>query len=317
MLRHQMRPIGLRVLLLVAALLLCVFACWPSLLLPSVRSVLEGSPFEVSPGTARVVVREGPPRPRVRELVVERRGDPNAPSFVHLPEDLSRAEVVRLDGSSEMIHLIPRSHALAAAVAALLLLISVPGLLLRKTGSPWYSLLAEPGGGFSLSRVQLLLWWAAAFVSYSALSLPVCSFIPLTPQFAVLLGLSAATTVLGGALSPSAAQASTSTPVSTPTLSSPPPAPQPPFRPERSAASPRTSEVPPPDPADLVSDWRGNGDVTRYQYLLLSLVGAILLLLTVARELTLPSIPEQFLYLLAISQGTYVAAKGVKAFPSK
>ncbi len=317
MLPGDMSTTAIRLALLAAAFLLCAVACWPSLFVPSARSVLEGSPFEVSPGTARVVVREGPAGSNVTELAVQRRGDPSTPSFVHLPRHLSTAEVVRLDGSSEMIQLIPRSRALAAAAAALLLLISVPGLLLRKTRLPWYSLLAEPGGGFSLSRVQLLLWFAAAFVSYSALSLPICSFIPLTPQFAVLLGLSAATTVLGGALSPSAAQASTSAPVSTPTLSSPPPEPHPPFRPERSAASPGTSEVPPPDPADLVSDWRGNGDVTRYQYLLLSLVGAILLLLTVARELTLPSIPEQFLYLLAISQGTYVATKGVKAFPSK
>lgn len=313
-----MRTTAIRVILLALALLLCAVACWPSLVTPSARSVLEGSPFEVSPGTARVIVREGLSQPRARELVVERRGDPTVPPFVHLPRDLSTAQVIRLDGSSEMIHLIPRSRALAAAIAAALLLLSVPGLLLRKTRLPWYSLLAEPGGGFSLSRFQLLLWWAAAFVSYSALSLPICSFIPLTPQFAVLLGLSAATTVLGGALSPSGAQAGTSASASAATLSSPPPEPHPPFRPERSAAvTPGMSEVPPPDPADLVSDWRGNGDVTRYQYLLLSFVGAVLLLLSVARELTLPSIPEQFLYLLGISQGTYVAAKGVKAFPGK
>jgi hypothetical protein len=74
-----------------------------------------------------------------------------------------------------------------------------------------------------------------------------------------------------------------------------------------------TSDIPNLDPRDLVSDWQGGGDVSRYQYLLLSLVGATIFTIAFLRTVRIPAIPEQFLYLIAASQATYLGTKAVKA----
>ena len=77
-----------------------------------------------------------------------------------------------------------------------------------------------------------------------------------------------------------------------------------------------TSDVPNLDAGDLVSDWQGGGDVSRYQYLLVSLVGATVFTIAFLRTVRIPAIPEQFLYLIAASQATYLGTKAVKAAKS-
>jgi hypothetical protein len=66
-----------------------------------------------------------------------------------------------------------------------------------------------------------------------------------------------------------------------------------------------------------VEDPQGNTDPTRVQYLALSLVGMVTLLGHFLTTLRIPTIPETFLAVLAVSQGTYVAAKAVKSAPAK
>ena len=146
-------------------------------------------------------------------------------------------------------------------------------------GGPWYQLLSEAGGGYSLARVQLLVWFLPTAILYGALSFTLHSFVEISAQLAVLMGLSGATTMLGTAASPTPA----------------------------AGAAPVA-----PDLRDVVNDWNSHGDLSRYQYLLLSLVGATIMVATFWQTLAMPEVPSQFLYLLAASQGTYVATKAVK-----
>ncbi len=68
----------------------------------------------------------------------------------------------------------------------------------------------------------------------------------------------------------------------------------------------------PPKLSDLVTDWRQQGDLSRYQYLLLSIVGAITMVAAFATSFRLPAVPQQLLILLGASQATYVGTKAVK-----
>jgi hypothetical protein len=145
----------------------------------------------------------------------------------------------------------------------------------------WYRLLSEAKGGYSLSRVQLFVWFLPTAILYGALSFAQQGFVEIGTQLSLLLGLSGATTVLGTASSPAAAASSG----------------------ERAA----------PDLRDVVSDWNSQGDVSRYQYLMLSIVGAIVMVAAFWRRLEMPTVPSQFLYLVAGSQGTYLATKAIKS----
>jgi hypothetical protein len=144
---------------------------------------------------------------------------------------------------------------------------------------PWYQLLSEQDGGYSLARVQLLLWSVPVIVIYGAVSAVSRSFMSIDSQLQILLGLSGVTTFLSTAASPAPVERGTSS----------------------SAAL-----------SDLVTDWNGQGDVSRYQYLLLSLFGSIVLVVSFLQKLELPHIPTELLYLVGGSQATYVVTKAVK-----
>lgn len=179
------------------------------------------------------------------------------------------------------LHVVPRGYVVIAAVLVLALAVLLP-YAFRTPGTalgPWEALLTEPGGGYSLARVQLLLWFLPVAVLYAALSIVSRSFAPIDTQLTILLGLSGVTGTLGAATSPPLAD----TPIGVPRLT------------------------------DVVHDWTDRGDITRYQYVLLSLVGACVLIIGFAQHLEFPHLPSQFLYLVAASQGTYLATKAVKA----
>jgi hypothetical protein len=146
----------------------------------------------------------------------------------------------------------------------------------------WYHLLSEKMGGYSLSKVQLFIWFLPAAILYGALTFTLRAYVEINMQLSLLLGLSGATTLLGTASSPPTARGANGTAVA-------------------------------PDLSDMVSDWDSNGDVSRYQYLLLSIFGAVGMVASFGRQLEMPAIPTQLLYLVAGSQGTYLATKAIKA----
>lgn len=67
-----------------------------------------------------------------------------------------------------------------------------------------------------------------------------------------------------------------------------------------------------PQPRDLVEDFQGFGDVSRYQYLLLCLGGALTFLVSFLQTWQIPNLPSQMLALVAGSQATYLVVKGIK-----
>lgn len=202
---------------------------------------------------------------------------------------------VTLEGGGSTIRgldILPRRWFWIAGLGVLLLLLGIPYVLeagkgVRDTSAipvkPWYYLLSEAAGGYSLARVQLLIWFAPAVVLYGGLCVSLHQFVEIDTTMAVLLGLSGATTLLGTAANPPAAAV-----------------PQP------------GAPVEPPKLSDLVTDWRQHGDLSRYQYLLLSIVGAITMVAAFAASFRLPAVPQQFLVLLGASQATYVGTKAVK-----
>lgn len=157
---------------------------------------------------------------------------------------------------------------ITALLAALLLMRSTPG-----TTGP----LAERGGGLSLSRVQLLIWFIPAFAMFVALSVPLLDLAPIDPSFAVLFGLSGLTAVLSPAASPH-----------------------------------KPDSAPPPNLRDLVEDWQCDLDFSRIQCLALTVVGALVLLASFVPTMRVPSVPEGFLGLLGVSQAAYMGTKVVK-----
>jgi hypothetical protein len=173
--------------------------------------------------------------------------------------------------------------ALLLAIIAILLPYALGGSAGGIDGG-WYRLLSEPQGGYSLSRVQMFVWFLPTAILYGALSLVQQGFVEITAQLALLLGLSGATAILGTASSPS-------------------------------AVASRASVA--PDLRDIVNDWNDHGDLSRYQYLLLSVVGAAVMIVAFWRKLEMPTVPPALLYLVAGSQGTYLATKTVKAMKPK
>jgi len=189
------------------------------------------------------------------------------------------------------VRVLSRGWFVAGAAGVLLVLLGIPYLLrvgestVDAKGNPigpWYYMLSEPKGGYSLARVQLLVWFIPAILIYGGLSLALTRFAPLDGTIAVLLGLAGATTLLGTAANPS------------------------------KATSEAGGEVEPPALADLVTDWYEHGDLSRYQYLILSVIGAATLLAAFLKDFIIPEIPQQFLYVVGASQATYVGTKAVK-----
>lgn len=242
--------------------------------------------------------------------------------FIRIPLT-GRVIVRRLQGTTVHLGLVPSWAAYLAGLGTLCWFVGLPYALLRtedlrdeheKPVGAWYFLLSEPCGGLSLSRVQLLIWFLPAVSIYAGASMPLHRFAPMDTTLAVLLGLSGATTLLSSAASPRVA----SRPV-TPTPSVPgvrEPSPPPPFATAletRMLPAMKAGEIPSFNTRDLVSDWQGSGDISRYQYLLLSLVGATIFTIAFLRTVRIPVIPEQFLYLIAASQATYLGTKAVQA----
>lgn len=92
------------------------------------------------------------------------------------------------------LDILPKGFALWAALGALLLFGALPFAIYGDKGGGWGKLLAESGGGLSLSRTQLFLWVGTAFVAYMAMSIPRGGFLSYVPQqILVLLGLAGAT----------------------------------------------------------------------------------------------------------------------------
>jgi hypothetical protein len=184
----------------------------------------------------------------------------------------------------------PRDAAYLAAGGMLLVVAALPYVLFAgglehargRPVSPWRELLAEPGGGLSLSRVQLLVWFAPALAMYAAASVPLHRFAALPPALAVLLGMAGATTLLGTAANP------------------------------RLADAPVEPAMPAATLSDLVEDWSGHADLSRYQYLLLTILGALLVGSRFFEDFTLPDVPREFLALVGASQATYLGTKAVK-----
>ena len=188
---------------------------------------------------------------------------------------------------------IARGRALWPLCAALLLLYSLPLLLLGATPrrsrpgaidsadrSAWIYLLSERGGGLSLGRVQFVIWFGLGFVMEAVLSIPVRALAPVNDTMVLLLGLGGATAILGAAATPKAGAATNAS--TTATLS------------------------------DLVEDWSQNGDLSRYQVMVLTLFVAAGALLAFFNTLSTPTIPAPLLGLISASQATYLGTKAVK-----
>lgn len=177
--------------------------------------------------------------------------------------------------------LVDAACGIEAGVGILLLTLALPFLFMN-VKNPWYQLLSEGDAGLSLGRVQLLLWFVPALFIYSALSLPLLRPAPLDPTLSALLGLGGFTTLLSTAASKPSAPAS--------------------------EGATTISSLP-----DLVTDFDNQTDLTRYQYLAVSALGSFSLLVSFIASMTMPSIPKEFLYLVAASQAAYVGTKAVKA----
>lgn len=206
------------------------------------------------------------------------------------------------DGKPQiLVRTLPPVFAWWAIAGAFLVLLGLPfipcGLGGEKDAegnpvSPWYELMSEYAGGYSLSRIQLLIWFVPALLIFAALSIPLHQFAPVNTSMAILLGLSGATTLLGTAANPvSTGGAGGNAPVTDP------------------ASAPAHK---PPNFCDLVRGCDGHADLSRYQNLLLTLFGALLLLVKFFDGFTMPVVPDEFLALVGVSQAAYVGTKAVK-----
>ncbi len=318
-----------RVLLAVGVVLLALAAILPGRL-PTENTALAGGrwvlPDDFRPTRCAVTQELNPAPPRVtrwNEFRCEL-------SPIRSPQDQSLRSGIRLwhaginrlvaregDPSPILVNVVPSWCAWITAIGAFLVLLLLPAALFPSNAvdvsgrpvSAWYSLLSEPGGGFSLARVQLLVWFVPAICMYAALSIPLHQFASLPAHIAVLLGLSGATTLLGAAANPRPAPSTGPAP----TKPGGSVAPFPPS-PDGSAAPSIASkaEVPRPNLADLVRDWQDQGDLSRYQYLLLALIGAVILVVRFFDDFSWPDLPKEFLALVGASQATYLGTKAVK-----
>ena len=238
--------------------------------------------------------------------------------------------VHRLTGQTIRLTFVKKSAAPLAAAGVLCLALGLPYALfdsrLKTSESQthigsWYYLLSESSGGLSLAKVQLLLWFLPAACIYAAISIPLHTFPPMDTTLAVLLSLTGATTLLSAASSPKDNQgAAKAQPAAAPAVAAPAPsavAGTTPAAPA-SVATPGVpaggmpSTIPDLSARQLVTDWQGNGDMSRYQYLLLTLLGVTIFTISFLKEFRIPTIPQQFLYLIAASQATYLGTKAVK-----
>jgi hypothetical protein len=267
-------------------------------------------PFAVTPGATKVTLITPPgtgtsnPKDSRQDLPIACDVDGNGRvtrATVRIPV-IGHVVVQRLNGQTCPLTFVKKSAALLAAAGVLCLALGLPYALfdpnLTTSGGKthvgsWYYLLSESGGGLSLAKVQLLLWFLPAACIYAAISIPLHTFPPMDTTLVVLLSLTGATTLLSAATSPKGK----------------------PEAAKAEAAAPggvATSTIPDPSPKQLVSDWQGNGDMSRYQYLLLTLLGATIFTISFLKEFKIPTIPQQFLYLIAASQATYLGTKAVK-----
>ncbi len=172
--------------------------------------------------------------------------------------------------------------ALPAMLGIVILMLFAPSIIRTASGDTtftWMHLLSEPGGGYSLSKTQLAIWWVPAMVITGAILAIKLDGTNLPASFAVLLGLSSATGALGVAASP------------------------------RMIAEKTTPNA----LTDLVKDWQDTGDFSRYQYLMLSVVGSASVIIAFILEARLMEIPTELLALIGASQTTYLATKAIKA----
>jgi hypothetical protein len=242
----------------------------------------------------------------VRAILVK--ASPEAPAEKGDERGLTVADLRIGDSYTLRLGIVPRWVALLAALGMFLIVISLPPIIFGRKGAAsapgaWAALLSEPGGGLSLARVQLLVWFVPALLAYAAVSIPTLTFAPIDATLAVLLGMCGATTALGAVANPSAR----SQPLGIISL--------PPRTPFPSMAGPAPAVAPAADPprlADLVEDWEGRGDFSRYQYLLLSIVGAVILSAGFVINLSFPTLPNEFVALIGASQATYLGTKAVK-----
>ena len=65
------------------------------------------------------------------------------------------------------------------------------------------------------------------------------------------------------------------------------------------------------DLTQLVCEPGGKASLARFQFLIFSVVIALSFLAVALRQKTMPGVPAEVLYLLAISGGTYLISKGI------
>jgi hypothetical protein len=101
-------------------------------------------------------------------------------------------------GAATLVYdLVPPRNLLLVAGGALALFIGLPLCLYTGEVNAWVRILSERGGGLSLSRVQLALWFAVAFVSYMATAISAGEYTEGVPaQIWQLLLLAGATSTI-------------------------------------------------------------------------------------------------------------------------
>jgi hypothetical protein len=261
-------------LLVVAGLAACVGILWETRAVPGSLTTLVGAPLALAPDV--VSAHDGATEP----LPVS--GDPPSVRFWDAGPRTVTMSLKSGQTATYGVTVLDRGWLYGAIAALLLIVVMAPSALTPRPGAsqgPWAHLVSERGGGMSLGRVQFLIWVLPPTILYGALSLVSHALAPIDTQLAILLGLSGATTTLGAASNPPAADVSPETP---------------------------------PRLADLVQDWDARPDLSRYQYLLLSGVASIVIVAAFLQNLQFPAIPTPLLYLVAASQGTYLATKAVK-----
>jgi len=203
-----------------------------------------------------------------------------------LPQEARGAVLVRVTPKDEQakpvelrVSVIDREYGLYAGIAGLVVFFAL--LFLAKSEEPgmkplWMAI-SEKDGSLSLGRAQLLLWFVPAVVIFCALSVPLLEIPRIEGTLAVLFGLAGLTRVVGGAANP-------------------------PIKDEKPVE---------PELGQLITGWDEGVDVTRVQYLAISVVGAIVLLAAFASDMRAPPIPEGFLALIGASQAAYLGSKAV------
>jgi hypothetical protein len=182
------------------------------------------------------------------------------------------------------VSIVDRAYGLLALFSGIAICLCLPWMLVPRgaTGS-LTSMLVENGGGLSLARLQLLLWFLPTIGIATALSVPLLEFPPLEGSFAALFGLSGLTTILSGAASPLE----------------------------------RDTVTPPSALRQVVEDWQGELDVSRLQLLAVTGIGVFVVIAAFVGTMHVPAISQGWLHLLGASQFAYVGVKAVKQGAAK